>query len=64
MIILAKKSRNNKERLAIKNIDKAAIIEIAKMLSVIDFDSKYSWAISNNDMNAAKNLRLIGIKKY
>ena len=38
--------------------------EIAKVLSTIDLDGKHSWAISNNNMDKAKNLRLISIKKY
>ena len=64
MIILAKKNRNNEGPLAIKNIDKIAMAEVAKMLSAIDFDHKYSWAISNGNIIATKNLRLTGIKKY
>lgn len=43
MITTAKRCRKNKKQLAIKNLlDKTAIVEIAKVLSVIDFDSKYS----------------------
>lgn len=34
------------------------------MSSTIDLDSKYISAISNIDMEAAKNLGLIGVKKY
>ena len=30
----------------------------------MDLDSKYMWAISNVDIDAARNLELIGIKKH
>ena len=64
MIAVAEKRGKNKKLLAIENIDKTAITKIAKMLSTINFRSKHSWAISNTDMDAARNLRLISIKKY
>lgn len=38
--------------------------EVVKMLSNIDLSSKYSWVISNTDINVAENLGLIGIKTY
>ena len=50
--------------LAMKNIDKTTIIEITKILNAIDLGSKYSWAINNTNIDAARNLRLITIKKY
>ena len=34
------------------------------MWSLINLDSKYMWAIKNVDINAAKDLRLTGIKKH
>lgn len=38
--------------------------EITKVLSAINLGNKYSQAISNIDIDIAKNLRLINIKKY
>lgn len=38
--------------------------EIVKILSVINLNGKYSWAISNGDVDTAKNLYLTNIKKY
>ena len=47
-----------------KNIDKTAMAELAKILNAINLGSKHSWAISNADMDATRNLGLISIKKY
>ncbi len=52
------------ELLVMENADKTAIAEVVKMSSAIDLRSKHSWAISNANMDAAKDLRLTGIKKY
>lgn len=40
MIILAQKNKNNKRLLIIKNINKIIIIEVIKLLSIIDLNSK------------------------
>lgn len=40
MIILAQKSRDNEEPLAMKNLGKTAIAEVAKMLSAIYLNNK------------------------
>lgn len=61
---MPKRSKDNKKLLAIENIDKTAVAKIAKVLNVIDFDKKHKWAINNNDMDATKDLKVIGIKKY
>lgn len=34
------------------------------MSNVIDYNNKYNQAISNANINIAKNLRLTSIKKY
>lgn len=47
-----------------KNIDKTIIAEVAKMLSTINLKNKHSKAISNANMDAARDLELICIKKY
>lgn len=64
MIILVKSGRNKKKPLGIEKVDKTAIAEVAKKLSIINLDNKYSWIINNSDMNAAKDLGLTSIKKY
>ena len=64
MIAMAEKGGDNKKLLAIKNADKTAMAEVAKVLSAIDLKSKHSWAISNSDMNVARDLGLSNIKKY
>ncbi len=52
------------ELLAMENVDKIAIAEVAKVASTIDFRSKHGWAISNADIDAAEDLGLTSIKKY
>ena len=64
VIAVVEKDRDNKKLLAKKNVDKIAMAKVAKILGVIDLESKHSWAISNSDIDAVGNLRLIGIKKY
>lgn len=50
--------------MAIENINKIAIIELAKMLSIINFDNKHDCTISNSNINIAGNLKLTNIQKY
>ncbi len=50
--------------LAIENEEKTVIAEVAKVSSAINLGSKHSWAISNADIDAARDLRLTSIKKY
>ena len=38
--------------------------EVVKVLSAIDLESKYSWVISNIDMDTTGDLGIISIKKY
>ena len=47
-----------------ENADKTAMAKVAKISNAIDFESKHSWIINNADIDAVRNLRLIGIKKY
>lgn len=56
MIILAKKSKDKERPLAIKNIDKIVIAKIIKLSSVINFNNKYSWVISNGDIDVIKKI--------
>ncbi len=64
VIAVAEKGRKNKKLLAMENIDKTAMTEVAKMSSTIDLRSKHSWAISNTDIDVVRDLGLINIKKY
>ena len=64
MIAVVEKSKENKELLAIKNVDKTIMVEVAKISNAINLDNKHSWAISNANIDATKDLSLIGIKKY
>lgn len=64
MIILGKTKSDNKELLIIKNVGKITIVEIAKIFSIINNNNKHGQAISNNNINVAKNLKLTNIKKY
>lgn len=64
MIKVAQKSGKNKDLLAIENIDKIAIVKVAKVSNAINLYNKRSLAISNANMNIAQNLKSIDIKKY
>ncbi len=44
-------------------LDKTVIAEVAKVLSIIDLSSKYSWAINNTDIDVMRDLGLTCIKK-
>ena len=63
VIEAAEKGREIQEPLAEK-INKAAMVEVAKVASAIDIGNKYRWAISNDDIDIARDLRLISVKKY
>ena len=47
-----------------RNADKIAQAEIARTSSPIDLNGKYMWAMSNVDIDAARDLGLTGIKKH
>ena len=64
VIAVAKKDGEIKELLAMKNIDKTAMAEVAKVLSVIDLRNKHNWAINNANIDVAGDLGLTSIKKY
>ena len=61
---MAERGRENKELLAMENVNKTAMAEMTKVSSPIDLGSKYSGTICNADMDIARDLRLIDIKKY
>ena len=64
MIVVIKRGRKNWGPLIMENIDRIAIAKIVKVSNVIDLSNKYSWAISNTDIDTTGNLGLTGIKKY
>ena len=51
-----------KKQLVVKNVDKIAQPEVTRTLSLMDLDSKYMWAMSNVDIDAARDLGLTDIK--
>ena len=63
-VIISKRVLEKEGQLVMRNGDKIALVEIGKTLSPIDLDGKYIWAISNHDIDAARDLKLTGIKKY
>lgn len=48
----------------VRNKDKIALSEIAIILSFMDVNSKYIWAINNIDIDVTKDIRSTGIKKH
>lgn len=64
MIIVIEKVRENIELLAIKKIDKIVIAEVIKISSTINLGIQHNQAISNADINIAKDFRLNCMKKY
>ena len=59
-----KKAWKKEEWLIIRNVDKIAQIEIARMSSPMYLDGKYIWAINNIEIDMARDLGLTDIKKY
>ena len=64
MIAAATRGRENEGLLAMENTGKTTITDVAKVLSIINLGNKYSWAISNANIDAARDLKLTRIKKY
>ena len=63
-MIISKKALEKEEQLVVRNADKIALAEVGKTSSPIDLNGKYMWAISNIDIDAARDLGLTGIKKH
>ena len=61
-VVVLKKAREKEEQLVVRNTDKIAQAEFARTLSPMDLDGKYIWAITNVDIDAARDLGLTGIK--
>ena len=62
--VIIKEKTREKEGLLEGIADTAAPTEVAQALSPIDLAGKYMWAMSNANIDAAKELGLTGIKKY
>ena len=63
-VVISKKAREKEGQLVVRNADKIAQAEVARTSSPMDLDGKYIWAMSNVDIDAARDLGLTGIKKY
>ena len=62
--VIIKENTKEKERLSEDITDTTAPAEVTQALSPVDFAEKYIWAISNADIDTAKELELTGIKEY
>ena len=62
-VIILEKTRG-KKKLSKGPADTIALAKMALALSLIDLAWRYKWAISKADIETAKQLGLIGIKKY
>lgn len=45
-------------------MDKIVLAKVARLLSLVNLNSMYIWAIINIKIDVAKDLRLTDIKKY
>ena len=63
-VVISQKAWEKEGQLVIKNVDKIAQTEVMRTSSLIDLDGKYMWAMSNVDIDTARDLGLTGIKKY
>ena len=63
-VIISKKALEKEGQLVVRNADKIALAEVGRTSSPMDLDGKYMWAISNVDIDAARDLGLTGIKKH
>ena len=62
-VIISKKALKTERQLVVKNADKIVLAEVGRTSSLMDLDGKYMWAISNDDIDAARDLGLRDIKK-
>ena len=63
-VIISKKALEKEGQLVVRNADKIALAEVGRTSSPMGLDGKYMWAISNVDIDAARDLGLTGIKKH
>ncbi len=62
-VIISKKVRED-ELLSESIVDTTALAEVARVSSPVDLVGRYNWAMSDADLDVAKELRLTDIKKY
>lgn len=62
-ITILEKARKKKV-LLVGILDTTAPTGMSQASSLIDFDKKYNWAMSNADLDVVKKLGLTSIKKY
>ena len=63
-IIIPTKALKKDRQLVMKNANKITLAEFGRTSSPMDLDGKYMWVINNVDIDAIKDLGLIGIKKH
>ena len=63
-VVISKKAQEKERQLIVRNADKIAQAEVARTSSPMDLDGKYMWAMSNVDIDAARDLGLTDIKKH
>lgn len=61
-MIISEKAGEKEEQLVIGNAIEQA--KVVKMSNPINLNSKYIWAVSNTDIDTARDLRLTDVKKY
>lgn len=62
--IIISKNQKKKNQFVIKNTNKIILAEVAKTLSLINFNSKYIQIINNIHIYIAKNFKFTSIIKY
>ena len=63
-VIISKRALEKEGQLVVKNADKIVLAKVRRTSSLMDLDGKYIWAISNVDIDAARDLGLTGMKKH
>ena len=63
-VIISIRSLEKEGQLVVTNADKIALAEVGRTSSPTDLDGKYIWAISNIDIDVARDLGLTEIKKH
>lgn len=61
---MAKKGKENKKLLIMQDANKTGMAKFGKVSNTIDLGNKHSWAISNDNIDIAGDLRPISTIKY
>ena len=62
--VISEEKAKEKEGLLEGIADTTVLAEVARASSPVDFAGKYMWAMKNANLDAVKELKLTGIKKY